>query len=161
MKIAVWFLLRAFHVLSLLHPRQFRDEFGVEMQAVFEARITATGSGLEFLGTVLHEYVGLISSIVRERAVNVPLRRGCMKYRIATSASFLLLGIVLLNSQLTASYFCNLARPADGGIVNQTACNITIHGMWNMPLTTTGFAALCLALGVAAWIVFPKFAHSR
>lgn len=126
MKLISKFATLVYRLLISLYPRQFRTDFGAEMQHVFGVRLaTAMEHGaVSVLVTCLHELVGALQGLIREHGST--FRAGHSNKHLALFATLLmgLGGLVLMARERVMSFFCDFQNMEGGGLVNRTACSI-------------------------------------
>ena len=80
-----------------------------------------------------------------------------MKHKTAAILGLTLASILVLARRPVASYFCNLADPAGGGLGNHVACGIYYGQSDGTLLTIAGYVLLAMALA----LVFRGKPHAR
>lgn len=121
-KLATWI----YRLLISLYPRQFRSQFGAEMQHVFGARLAAAmeHGPVNVVVTCLHELAGACRGLIREHASASHPRLSSKQVALLMMLLIGLSGLALMFRERTFSFFCDLANMEGGGLANQAACTI-------------------------------------
>ena len=158
MKRMMRFGIKVYLLLLRCYLRPFWDEFSVEMQRVFTARLTtATQKGwVAVVGVLLHEYYGVLVGVVSEQSSKCKERLSMTWVR---RGSLLLIssGLLLLAHGSIASYFCDLANPDGGGIANRLACQV-VQGSDNL-YPMVGYSMLLSGFVLMSWTIFVRLAQ--
>lgn len=106
-----------------LYPRQFREQFGAEMQTVSRTRLDAAVQDGHVVSVCLHEIFGALKGLIHEYAAVLKAPSDMQP----SGAEFLWLGLVgvaLMFRRGIVSYGCDLANATGGGFANQVVCYV-------------------------------------